>query len=180
MSKIVYAVFTNETIWRVFDTFLSQFMSQRIDNFQSYKYFDRSWQERAKQSLEHDHIKLMNTVIDKFSDDFRDHAGQKKDFISGIILRYWISNLDIDTHPYIYKLEAKKALSTKEKNSRDLIDTQVKELISTLEKCWDDEQEFYGGAKSTFTYAWKPSQICITPNVLTHKGIQPLNPKSKP
>jgi len=36
----------------------------------------------------------MNNVIDKFSKDFTDHAGQKKDFISGIILRYWISNLD--------------------------------------------------------------------------------------
>ncbi len=37
----------------------------------------------------------MNTVIDRFSDDFSNHAG-KKDFISGIILRYWISSLNID------------------------------------------------------------------------------------
>ena len=151
MARIVYALFKNEVIWNVFDNYLTEFMGEKIANFRLHATYSRKGTSRKGDNFSPKIF--MGDQVDLFIKNFKTDAPGGSDLISNTILNYWISSLKIGPHPYNYAIDKEKA------NNNEYIGN----LITNLQKVWEKEQGCYGGSTSTFTYAWKPSRMCIIP-----------------
>ncbi len=144
----------------MFENYLTEFMRKKIENFRLYTSYSRA--ETLRKGDAFNPKTFMNDQVDLLIKTFKVDAPGGSDLISNTILNYWISSLNIGPHPYNYAISNEQT-----KNNENIGD-----LITNLQTVWETEQKCYGGSTSTFTYAWKPSRMCIIPFVKMSDKLQ--------
>jgi hypothetical protein len=147
LARIVYQLFTVHQIWTVIERHLLNDAKTSVYELNSNSTYTSPSPSRdltvdtVCEYFQETFEKMNTNILNSLDDD------HKTSVMMNYLVRKWLYEIeDIGPHPLKYKTKREK-LDDEMKNTITL-------LKNILKKHWTKEQNFYGGAKSSFTYIW--------------------------